>query len=286
MKQSGKPNWFCAYTTAHGQRHFRSTQTSVKKAAQEICRTWAKAALHGDKLTPDKAREIIADGVSSIMLATGSALPSETVRGWCKRWLDTKELENEATSHLRYSRTIRVFLEFLDDAADRNLESLTADTLLRFRDDCSAKVSVGTANTNLRIVRSCLNAARQQGLLSNNPASQIRPLKERGESKRREMTLEEIQRVLKTCGETPWRGLVLTGLYTGQRLGDCARLTWQQVDLFKKTVQFVTARTGKPLSMHLASPLADSLSALPGTDDPNLFIFPPFAPMAGETTGT
>ena len=286
MKQSGKPNWFCAYTTADGQRHFRSTQTSVKKAAQEICRTWAKAALHGDKLTPDKAREIIADGVSSIMLATGSALPSETVRGWCKRWLDTKELENEATSHLRYSRTIRVFLEFLDDAADRNLESLTADTLLRFRDDCSAKVSVGTANTNLRIVRSCLNAARQQGLLSNNPASQIRPLKERGESKRREMTLEEIQRVLKTCGETPWRGLVLTGLYTGQRLGDCARLTWQQVDLFKKTVQFVTRKTGKRLSMHLASPLADYLSALPSTDDPKPFIFPPFAPMAGETTGT
>ncbi len=131
-----------------------------------------------------------------------------------KRWLATKELENEATRHLRYSRTIRVFLEFLDAAADRNLESLTPDTLLRFRDDCSAKVSVGTANTNLRIVRACLNAARQQGLLSNNPASLIRPLKERGESKRREMTLEEIQRVLKPCGETPWRGLVLTGWYT------------------------------------------------------------------------
>jgi integrase len=74
-------------------------------------------------------------------------------------------------------------------------------------------------------------------------------------------------------------------LYTGQRLGDCARLTWQQVDLFKKTVQFVTRKTGKRLSMHLASPLADYLSALPSTDDPKAFIFPRLAPMAGGTTG-
>ena len=285
-KQSGKPNWFCAYTTADGQRHFRSTQTSDKKAAQEICRTWAKAALHGDRLTPDKARQIIADGVSSIMLATGVALPSETVRGWCKRWLETKELENEATSHLRYVQAIRVFLEFLADAADRNVENLTADTLLRFRDHCAAKVSVGTSNTNLRIVRACLNAARQQGLLSNNPAALIKPLKERGESKRRAMTLEEIQRVLKTCGHTPWRGLVLTGLYTGQRLGDCARLTWQQVNLPKQNVSFVTRKTGKRLSMHLAPPLADYLGALPSTDDPNAFVFPQFAKMAEGVTAT
>lgn len=283
-KQPGKPNWFCAYTTPDGKRHFRSTRTSDKKAAQEICQAWAKAVLHRDKLTADKAREIIADGVSNVMLAIGAALPSETARGWTKRWLDTKELENEASSHLRYKQALRVFLEFLAGDADKNLENLTPDSILRFREHCAAKVSVGTANTNLRIVRACLNAARQQGLLSNNPASQIKPLKERGESKRREMTLGEIQRVLKTCEEAPWRGLVLVGLYTGQRLGDCARLTWQQVDLLKQTISFVTRKTGKRLSMHMAKPLVDYLKLLPSANDPKAFIFPRFAEMAEKGT--
>ena len=113
------------------------------------------------------------------MLATGTALPSETTRGWCKRWLDTKELENEPASHQRYKQAIRIFLEFLGRDADKNLENLTPDSMLRFRDDCASKASIGTSNTNLRIVRACLNGARQQGLLSNNPAGFVKMLKER-----------------------------------------------------------------------------------------------------------
>jgi integrase len=283
-KQPGKPNWFCAFTTPDGKRHFKSTGTQHRKQAAEICRAWAKASLHREKLNADKAREIIAAGVADVLAASGESLPSATVRDWCKRWLDIKEVENEPTSHTRYEQAIRVFLDFTGSAAGKNLESLTPDTILQFRDDCSRKVSAGTANTNLRIVRSCLNAAQQQGLLGSNPASRVKFLKERGESKRREMTVEEIRRVLKVCGDTPWRGLVLTGLYTGQRLGDCARLTWQQVDLVSKTVSFVTRKTGKRLSMRLAEPLADYLSALPGTDDPRAFVFPRFAEMGANVT--
>ena len=285
-KQPGKPNWFCAFTTPDGQRHFKSTGTSHRKQAAEICRAWAKASLHGETLNADKAREIIAAGVADVLAASGESLPSATIREWCKRWLAIKEVENEATSHTRYQQAIRVFLDFIGSAADRNLESLTPNTLLQFRDDCSRKVSTGTANTNLRIVRSCLNAAQQQSLLGSNPASRVKFLKERGQSQRREMTLEEIRRVLKVCGDTPWRGLVLTGLYTGQRLGDCARLTWQQVDLANKSISFVTQKTGKRLSMRLAEPLADYLSALPGVDDPRAFVFPQFAAMGENVTAS
>ena len=112
----------------------------------------------------------------------------------------------------------------------------------------------------------------------------MKTLKERGESKRREMKLEEIQRVLKVCSKTEWRGLVLVGLYTGQRLGDCARLTWQQLDLVKKTISFVTQKTGKRLSLGLAEPLADYLSELPGVDDPRAFVFPRLAELCKNET--
>lgn len=276
-KQPGKPNWFCAFTTPDAKRHFKSTGTPDKKQASEICRAWAKASLYGEKLNAEKAREIIAAGVADVMAASGESLPTATIREWCKRWLGIKEVENEPSSHTRYEQAIRVFLGFVGSAADKNLESLTPNTLLQFREDCSQKVSVGTANTNLRIVRSCLNAAHQQGLIGSNPASRVKFLKERGQSRRRDMTVDEIQRVLGACGNTEWRGLVLTGLYTGQRLGDCARLTWQQVDLMNKTISFVTRKTGKRLSMRIADPLAEYLNALPGVDNPREFVFPKIA---------
>ena len=47
-KQSGKPNWFCAFTVydqTGPKRVFRSTQTSNKKQAQQVCDTWQRAAL-------------------------------------------------------------------------------------------------------------------------------------------------------------------------------------------------------------------------------------------------
>jgi len=282
-KQPGKPNWFCAFITPDGVRHFKSTRTENKKEAEQICRAWAKAALHGDQLNSDRAREIIADGVASIMLVSGKTLPQETINGWCKRWLATKELETEAGSHTRYCYGIQAFLDHIGTAAEKNIESLNSDAILRFRDACAESVSVGTANTNLRIVRACLNGAVQHGYISRNPAAPIKPLKEAG-TNRREMTLPEIRKVLLTCEDSLWRGLVLTGLYTGQRLGDCARLTWQQVDLSEKSIWFVTKKTGKRLSMHLAEPLADYLSRLPSSDDSRTYVFPRFAEMAEENT--
>lgn len=283
-KQSGKSNWFCAFSTPDGKRHFKSTGTPDKKQAAEICRTWAKASLHGEKLNADKAREIIAAGVADVLAATGQDLPTATIRDWSKRWLETKSVENEPTTHTRYEQAIRVFLEFLDTKADKNLESLTPETILKFRDCCAAKVSVGTANTNLRIIRSCLYSALHQGLVGKNAAAQVKQLKERGQKRRRDMSLKEIQTVLSQCGKTVWRGLVLCGLYTGQRLGDCARLTWQQIDLAKRQISFVTHKTGKRLSLQIAEPLFEYLSELPASDDPNAFVFPKLAEMANPVT--
>jgi len=37
-----------------------------------------------------------------------------------------------------------------------------------------------------------------------------------------------------------WRSLILFALYTGQRLGDLARLCWSNLDLVKGEVRLVT----------------------------------------------
>src|SRR4029077_19420245 len=83
------------------------------------------------------------------------------------------------------------------------------------------------------------------------------------------------KRILKTCGENiEWRGLVLFGLYLGQRLGDLAKLTWRAVDLDSGEIAFTAPKTGRRIVLPLVQPLSDYLASLPASDNPNAYIFP------------
>ena len=95
-RQPGRPFWFAAFTLSDGKRVFRSIQTSDKRRAVKIARTWEKAArlFRQGKFTPDTARAVIAAGVSDVFAATsGEALPGTTAREWCTQWLAVKKIE-------------------------------------------------------------------------------------------------------------------------------------------------------------------------------------------------
>ena len=97
-----------------------------------------------------------------------------------------------------------------------------------------------------------------------NPAVRVPILKTRDKSARRAFTLSEIKRILKACGDgAEWRGLVLFGLYLGQRVGDLARLTWRAVNLESGEIAFTTRKTGRRIVLPLVQPLADYLASLP-----------------------
>jgi len=282
------PYWYCAFQTSDGTRHFRSTKATDKRQARQICDTWAKASALGPKLSPDKARHVIAQGVADILMASGQTLPSAAIGEWCKRWLEMKELEAEPRTHERYKTCLRRFLEFLGGKATEDLNALKTDNILRYRDYVAKRLSATSTNMELKVLRACLNTALKHDLVEKNVATNVDVLKQRGENKRRGFSLDEVGKVLERCDEAggEWRGLVLTGLYTGQRLGDVATVTWQQIDLNKHSVSFVTSKTGKRLSFYLAKPLADYLESLPSSDQPDAFIFPKAAAMAVKRTGT
>ena len=118
-----------------------------------------------------------------------------------------------------------------------------------------------------------------------NPAVRVPVLKSRDKSARRAFTLPEIKRILKACGDdAEWRGLVLFGLYLGQRLGDLAKLTWRAVNLESGEIAFTTRKTGRRIVLPLVQPLSDYLASLPASDNPNAYIFPRAA--SATRTGT
>jgi integrase len=282
--QKGRPYWFCAYSIWNPEIHtskrvFRSTKTCDKKQALEICRAWHKAALkaRNGKLSVDAAREVIARGVSDVFTAGNvESLPSASIKSWCETWLQAKAIEAGQSTHDRYAGIVERFTSFLNEAkGKRDISTLQASDIARFRDHEAKERSRATANLSVKVLRVCLGEAVRQGLLAVNPAVRVKLLKSTKESRRRAFTLSEIKRVLKACEhDVEWRGLVLFGLYLGQRLGDLARLTWRAVNLETGEIAFTTRKTGRRIVLPLVQPLIDYLTALPASDNPNAYIFP------------
>jgi integrase len=85
--------------------------------------------------------------------------------------------------------------------------------------------------------------------------------------------MPELKRILEVAKDE-WRGMILFGLYTGQRLSDLANLTWQNVDLQRAELRLVTGKTGRRQIIPLAEPLLNYIAELPAGDKPDAPLFP------------
>jgi integrase len=288
-RQKGKPFWYCSFTTTDGVRRFRSTKTRNKGQAEAICAAWEKAERHGraGTLTPDKAREVLAAGLEDIFLASNrETLKTYSVREWGKQWLESKLIENTSRTHERYAGILTRFYEYLGAKADRNIAGVTATEITSFRDELARELSLNTANLAVKTLRVCFGAAYSQDLLTSNTAAKVKKLKVRTFGKRREFKPAEIRLLLQAAGDSEWRGLILTGLYSAQRLGDVARLRWNQVNLETKEIVFHVSKTNQVLPLPMAPALVDYFEGLPSTDDATALVFPKSAALAAKRTGT
>jgi integrase len=259
------------------------SEKSLKKFFEQ-----AAALVEQRTFSREAINSLISDTVKEVAVNSGESVPNSGIRDWCKRWLETKSLEAAPRTRERYELSIKRFLIAIKDKAGRDLTALRSDDIIRFRDATAKSLSAASSNMDLKVVRACLYAAQRQDLITTNVAAKVATIRNSSETQRRAFTLDEVKRVLERCGDAggEWRGLVLSAVYTGQRLGDIAMLTWEQVDLEKNTISFVTQKTGKRLSLSLAKPLNKYLQELPAVDDPKEYVFPKAATMAEKHTGT
>jgi len=106
---------------------------------------------------------------------------------------------------------IERFAGFLGETkSKRDLSTLQASDVARFRDREAKELSRSTANLGVKVLRICLGEAVRQGLLAVVPAVRVKLLKSTAESKRRAFTLNEIKRILSACGDDmEWRPCVV-----------------------------------------------------------------------------
>jgi integrase len=287
-KDSRTPHFVACFTAITGMRRAqwkRSTHTAERKQARRIADEFEDAAQ--GRADANRVRDFL-DGIADLATrrglhhvfdevmrkTAGTGLGGKGVRAFLDGWLARTRGEVAPTSFDKYERVAKLFCESLAGLAEQDMALVKREDITRFRDAEAKRASAATANIHLKVVRMFFAAAEADGLLVRNEARLVKLLKAKdGGAGRRAFTLDELKRVL-AIADDEWRSMVITGLYTGARLGDLARLTWQGVDLERGEIRFASRKTGRPTVIPIAKPLMAHLETLPAGDDPRQPLHP------------
>ena len=273
--------WTACFTDENGRQRKRSTKVTDRAKAIAIAQKFESA--YTMKLTESQARKVVSDIYEQIH---GEELYHATTRKFFADWLTGKEKELSPGSYRRYQNAVDKLLEFLSERADRDIAYVHKRDLTELRDKTAEKLTASTANTDLKILRTAFRQAVVDGLRLDNPASAVRTLEDRkdaGAPERRPFTEKELKSLF-SVAEGEWEGLILGGLYTGQRLGDLASLIGRKIDLQTELLTFRSQKTGRDMVVPLAKPFLDYLKKLPplASDAP---VFPKANAERGEADG-
>lgn len=128
-------------------------------------------------------------------------------------------------------------------------------------DLAGANVSAGTFNKHMGLLTLVFRVLADDAGITSNPWARITRKKNRSRG-RRELTTEELRRIIQ-ASNGDLRLLLALGIYTGLRLGDCATLRWDEVDLARGVIMRIpnkTASNGKPVKIPLFRDLAKALA--------------------------
>ena len=285
--------------------------TSTGEHASQAYAILAEAATAAAKgeLSEARARELIA---RLCEVSTGEALRFYTVAEWRDEWLALKAATSKTATLARYKTHVDAFIDWIGEKAGARLEAITKADVRGFRDAIRAGWMPGTAQqagdgkesmplrtaktTNLYAadVAGMFRHAMKDGLILANPAAAMARLPELDSAEREVFTVAEVGKMVSAAGNLDWQagmfsandttradrcqdwqGMILMGFYAGARLGDCARLTWGNVNLSRKTLSFMPAKTErkrKRLEVPLHPRLVTWLQTrTPGNDESPIF---------------
>ncbi len=274
-----KPNtkyWIACFRGPDGKHLQRSTKTTDKRLALKLANDFERTS--EGRLTEQQARRVISD---LHKMVSGDSLSFPTLEAYLSGWLNAKQGTVASSTYTAYRSVVDSFLEFMGSRAVVEIGYVTRNDITGYRDHIAGTLSAQTANNKLKVLRVAFRQAWRDGVIESDPASKVPILKVSPdeESKRRAFTVPELKRILDVA-EGEWAGMILFGLYTGQRLGDIARLTWDNIDLEKNLLSFKTRKTGRQQILPLAPSLRRWIEDQPQEAEP---LFPRAFDSVGRT---
>lgn len=259
--------WLARYVV-DGKRVTQSTGTSDKREAQKILdELTAGNVLHNAIATQQNVVAKLG-GIKAELQAYEDKLPALTLANAFTAYRKSPERNQRAGAD-----TLRMYESqynrFLDWAAEnypdaKEMRQISREVAKQFAQHLGEEVSANTFNKYQTLLASMWQTLHEEAKLTVNPWERIKR-KEKDTHSRRELTIEELQRVA-DCTEGEMRLLFAVGVYTGLRLGDCCQLDWGSVDLLRGIVSVLphkTAHTGRRVVIPLHSTLRTMLAETP-----------------------
>lgn len=304
-KHPNSPFWaacFNVHASAEILRWKRSVKTTDRKLATQIANALEEAGRGAmderaivsfiEKIQDLRARRAAQAAFEDVFkVVAGREMGAGSLRAFADVWLKTIQPQIAPTSYLKYKQAINEFVKLLGQGADRELIGFSSrddGLVIRFRDHLNTRLSPSSVNDALKIVRQMFKAAAERFKIEN-PATLVRGVRKDRDAadRRRAFTLPEIGRIMRAVEGSEWEGIVLFGLYTGQRLSDIVRLRWENVDLVRGEIALTTRKTRRRVLIPLATALSDYLLSLSIPDNGLEFLFPTAADcLARSKSGT
>ena len=261
FKSPNSKFWIAGFRDIQSKRRNRSTKLLAteknKRQAEKIATEYESAA--NRNRTSLQVRRTISELHKEL---TGNELSSVTLAKHVKTWISSKQTSVAPTTMVFYEATLKRFLDYFETRKEVNVAEVTRADIEQFRDELAARLSPKTVNHNVKVLRMLFRDGRERSLIVDDPTEFVKTVKAKKAVERRPFTIEEIKKVIEHCDDE-WRSIVLFGLYTGQRLGDIVKLTWECVDLKKRVLRLTTSKTDRFLNVPLHQDLVSLLEKLP-----------------------
>ena len=229
----------------NGKRLSRSTRTTDKDTAERLLnRFLAPLGLGAERLPLAEAWHHYEISPNRRDIAKSTLQAKRNTWMEFARWIEHNHMEMTELAHVT--------------------PAAAAEYLAQFRSHHSGNTYTNHACT----LREVFRTLGEKSGLAENPFDGVR-LRPDDSISRRELTLDEVERLYTAATKRgpEWKLLVMTGIYTGLRLGDCCRLKWEYVNLNRKIIQLVPAKTrshaqGRPVTIPIHPILEAELAPL------------------------
>ncbi len=284
--------WYGSFS-AGGKRHVKNLDVEIKGIPPPTLREDGDAAFERSrgrakiKLQQAIAQARSAKSSESMLqeiheIKYGSRIESFPVADLVKAWDAMPKKRRSLVP--RYAKDVRTtlqrFLDFLEEHHPKVIDAAQVDRRIAraFLEAEDARgISDKTWNDSLKRVRATFRFLQTEYGLWRNPFDGIR-MREEHTHHRRPLSEDQVKKLLdKAAGNDFCRPLLVCGLSTAMRLGDCCQLRWTDVDLAPRcpTVTVKTAKTGQTVCIPVYERLqAELQGALAARRDQDEFVWP------------
>ncbi len=206
------------------------------------------------------------EAAMAVMAMTRRKLPlAET---WTRFLADTTRPDSGDATLKQYQFQWEAFVDWLGGKPDKPtlLADVTEEHANGYVQFLRGKnLSPGTINKHVRLCKLVFKILGPDEGVQSNPFARIKSRRET-QNHRCELSFDKLCEIC-DAAQGEMKALFFLGLYTGQRLGDCCLLSWEQVDLMRGTILITprktASRSGKPISIPIHPALKPILEATP-----------------------